>query len=333
MSKYPEYQSHIFQYICSVKKRLVAYRKKILALIFILALIGTLYAAFVEVNQLQSAVQFIEQHSNFFQVVASFALVIASTYFSGKMYKNAIKMAEKPAMAELCRFLISPLEKYLLPQVIKGQLMSPSIQNLREGCRKLYLEFFLMEKSPSKIFPFPFGRILWTKFFSILEKMNKKEKWGQEEEEFNRSCDELTPRIDKLEEELKELIRRYVEEVREKYETIEEIRRKYPDFQELLDKLVDESYAYYIKKKRNQSLEDLSWYYFDDLFNRIEQELNRDLEEIDILWTKRTHHASNLFSLLEEVREYLEKEYKLAPLEQVPLERRYLTGSMRAPTT
>jgi hypothetical protein len=324
MSRDPEHRPHIFRYVYSVKERLVVHRKKILALILTIASIATIYTASIGMIQLQSAVQFIEQYSNLLQVLASFILVFTST----RMYKNTVKMSEKPAMVELSQFFISPLKKYLwdLTTAERFRLSSGKVdlRYLKEKVHKEYpfglfliaYPLRLMKELSFKISSLPSGEILWTEFRSLLEKINKNEKWDRKVAEFDRLLEELDSRIDKLEGELKELIRTYEEEIRGKYEAVEEIRREYPSFQGLLDKLVDESYAYYIRKKRNQSVGDLSWHYFDDLFNRIEQELSRDLEEINTLWVERIRYADSLLSLLKDVSSYLKKEYKLTPSEQ-----------------
>jgi hypothetical protein len=146
--------------------------------------------------------------------------------------------------------------------------------------------------------------------------MNKEKEWDHEMNRLEESSKELISRIGKLEEKLKELIIRHTEEVRWKYETIEEMRRKYSDFQELFDKLVDEFCEYYMRKNKDLSIEELSWCYFDDLFNKIAQKLSRELEEMVTIWANKIGHMYTLISLLEEIRNYLKKEYKLTPSEQ-----------------
>ncbi|RSN76664.1 hypothetical protein D6D85_03815 [Candidatus Methanodesulfokora washburnensis] len=69
MSKSFKKSFFILKYrIFPIKRILKAYRKRVLALIFIIASIDIMYAAFVGIIHLQSAVQFIEQHSTFLQV-------------------------------------------------------------------------------------------------------------------------------------------------------------------------------------------------------------------------------------------------------------------------
>jgi hypothetical protein len=341
MSRNPKNQSHVFQYIYSVKK--VVHRKKSLALILIIAPIA-IYAALVGIIQFRPIVQFIEQHSTFLQVIISFALVITSAYFSSKMYRNTVRVSGKPAMVELSRFLISPLEKYLWDLLVKECRISPleigclfrlkkkclivnhesgSLRNLKEEMhRELPLELFLTnyllmlkEKYFFEI-SLPSLEVLLTEFYSVLEKMNKEKEWDHEMNRLEESSKELISRIGKLEEKLKELIIRHTEEVRWKYETIEEMRRKYSDFQELFDKLVDEFCEYYMRKNKDLSIEELSWCYFDDLFNKIAQKLSRELEEMVTIWANKIGHMYTLISLLEEIRNYLKKEYKLTPSEQ-----------------
>jgi hypothetical protein len=293
------------------------------ALVLILVIASAVVVIAIWSNFQRLAFQFSEYHLNLIVPIVSVSVSSVLAYITYLKWRDAKRMSEKPAMAELCRFLILPAkEKYFLPLIIE-RIRSPSLQDMKEKYKEFYLELFLLnlllelrDEIPLKIFPLSFERTLQARFYSVLEKMNRKEEWDHKVEEFNRSCGELISRIDKIEGKLKELIGRYTEEVRGKYEAIEGMRGKYLDFQELLDKLVDESYAYYIRKKRNQSVEDLSWSYLGDLFNRIEEELSRDFEEITILRTKIAEYASSLSNLLEDVRKYLEKEYKLTLFEQ-----------------
>jgi DNA repair exonuclease SbcCD ATPase subunit len=317
MSKDPEHRFHIFQYIYSVKERLVVHRKKVLALILTIAsIIATIYAAFVGIVQLQPVIQSIEEHSNFFQVIASFALVITSAYFSSKMYMNAIRMSKKPAIVELFRDLILPLE-----------------ENLQEKKKYYYTTCYIPYKCSDEL-PFSsftrFLKALSAEFYSILNEINKKEKWDQEVDRFYNSCEELNSRIDELKKKLKEFTERHMEEIKKRYEKELEWRKKcgwmeeeYSDFQTFLDKLIDEFYEFHVihikrEKKLKYWREDSSWSMWislDDIAEKIEQELSHDLEEIDRIRRERDRHIDNLISLLEEVREYIRKEYNLTPSE------------------
>jgi hypothetical protein len=303
-------------------------------LVLIATSITTIYAALVGIIQLQPAVQFIEQHSTFLQVIASFALVITSAHFSNKMYRNTVKMSERPAMVELCRFFISPLEEYLENLTVRkypilrfreeyvAEVFRNMAETVIEGIspESFFVDRFLMslKKELHLKFSLSSWRALLVEFYSILEKMNIREFWVREVYEFCKYSNKLVSRIDELEEKLKYLIESHRDEIRAKYETIEEMRRKYTDFQELLDKLVDEFYDYETRKIRGESTEGFSWFYLDDLSNKIWKKLEHYDEEIWYILIERERHKEILIFLLERIREYLRKEYKLAPSEQSP---------------
>jgi hypothetical protein len=303
-------------------------------LVLIATSITTIYAALVGIIQLQPAVQFIEHHSTFLQVIASFALVITSAHFSNKMYRNTVKMSERPAMVELCRFFISPLEEYLENLTVRKypilrfreEYVAEVFRNMEETViegispESFFMDRFLMslKKELHLKFSLSSWRALLVEFYSILEKMDIREFWARELLRFCKYSNELVSRIDKLEEKLKGLIESHRDEIRAKYETIEEMRRKYTDFQELLDKLLDEFYDYETRKIRGQDIEEFSWFYLDDLFNKIWKKLEHYDEEIHYILIKRAHHKATLVFLLRYIREYLRKEYKLTPFEQSP---------------
>ncbi|RZN61277.1 MAG: hypothetical protein DSO07_07715 [Thermoproteota archaeon] len=262
--------------------------------------------AFVELN-IQSVVKFFEHYSGLLQVVASFIMA----YISYRMYRNAIKVSEKPAVVELSQFFIAPLERYL--------------QDLREKeCEKFSPMncFRLLEAKLSAhgyytyISLLPSNEILLAEFYSILDRTKKRRTWDLRVKELDGLCERLTLRINALKERLKELIEEHRDEIKEKYETIDWLKKSYPTFQDLINSMVNEFYECYIRRKKDQSMGNLSWYYFDDLFNRIKGELSYDLEEIDDIRRRRNDTIENLISLLRDVRDHLKNEYKLTPSEQ-----------------
>jgi hypothetical protein len=304
MSRDPEHRSHIFRYIYSAKEKLIIHKKT-------LVLIGAISAALVGITQYQPDIQFIKQYSSFLQVIASFILA----FFGYLNYMNAVKMSEKPAMVELCRFFISPLGEYLQNLKTREKEECYCWEFFLTGYFSL-LQAELHARGSSALLPSP--KILLAEFYSVLEgKMRKKKEWDEEVNELNRSCGEFKSKLRKLEKErLKELIERHKEEIRGRYETNEKMKGHRSPFQDFLKDLVDDFYKCHTRKKENQSIGDLSWYYLNDLFNRIRDELTRDLEEIDGVREKWEQHIDKLISLLEEAREYLRKEYKLTPSEQ-----------------
>jgi len=305
MSRDPEHRSHIFQYIYSVKEKSIMHKKT-------LVLIGIIFATLVGVIRYRPDIQSINQYSGFLQVIASFILA----FFGYLSYRNAMKMSEKPAMVELCRFFISPLEEYLREKKEKRE---------KEEC---YCWEFLLTGYFSSLQAelhargsnvlLPSLKILLAEFCSVLEgKMGKKKEWDENVDGLNRSCGEFKSKLNKLEEgRLKELIERHKEEIRGRYEADERMKKYYSPSQNFLKDLVDDFYKCHIKKRENQGIGGLSWYYLDDLFDRIRNELIQELEEIDRAREEWERHIDRLISLLEEAREYLRKEYKLTPSEQ-----------------
>jgi len=175
--------------------------------------------------------------------------VITSAYFSNKMYRNTVKMSEKPAMVELCRFFISPLEEYLENLKVRKYPISWSemeyLRNKEEIIKSvpvrlikgIPLELFFvnqilmsLKKEANIKFSLPSGKALLIEFYSILEKMNMRKIWEQEMDELYEYSRKLVSRIDELEEKLRDLIESHRDEIRARYETIEEMRRKYTNF-------------------------------------------------------------------------------------------------------
>ena len=276
-----------------------------------LVLIGIIFATLVGVIRYRPDIQSINQCSGFLQVIASFILA----FFGYLNYMNAVKMSEKPAMVELCRFFISPLKEYLQDPKTRKEWECDRWELLLTGYF-LSLRAELHARGSSALLP-PL-KILLAEFYSVLEgKMGKKKEWDENVDGLNRSCEEFESKLRKLKEgRLKELIERHEEEIRGKYETNEEMRGYKSPFQDFLEKLINEFYEYYRRKKKEKGLPPLSWRYLDDLFNRIRYELIHDLEDLDGAWGKWEQHIENLISLLKDTREYLRKEYKLTPSEQ-----------------
>jgi hypothetical protein len=269
------------------KKRIA---REILPLILILASIGVISIAFVEIPQFQPIVRPIEEHSSFLLVVASYALVIVTAF--GIVASRVHYLLRSGRRRALYSSMIEEYLEYL--QILKVE------EKEKDSCR---------EFSPTDNYS--------SLLDSVLEKMKRKEEWDSEVDELNRSCEEFRSKLNKLKEgRLKELIERHKEEIREKYEANEEMREYQSPFQDFLKKLIDEFYKCHMRKRENQGIWDLSWYYLDDLFDRIRDELIQELEEIDGAREEWERHIDKLISLLEEAREYLRKEYKLTPSEQ-----------------
>jgi hypothetical protein len=284
------------------------------ALVLVLVIASTTVVIVIWSNFQRLAFQLSEYHLNLIVSIVSISVNSVLTCITYLKWRDAKRMSEKPAMVELCRFLISPLEKYL--QILKEKGGEGSCEKFSPTGYFPLLQGELYAHN-SDISTLPSREILPKEFDSILKRMKRKKRWDDEVNELNRSCDEFKSKLNKLKEgRLKELIERHKEEIREKYETNEEMRKYQSPFQDFLKKLIDEFYKCHIRKRENRSMGDLSWYYLDDLFNRVRDGLTHDLEEIDGVREEWEQHIDKLISLLEEAREYLRKEYKLTPSEQ-----------------
>jgi hypothetical protein len=230
-------------------------------------------------------------------VLGTLIIAFGGIYYYSKM----LKQSAHPAIVELVRFCIVPLQEWLKRQkdyqteeLNLPMLLGRGIGDARKSLRRNQL---------------PDGGRLQQKFTSLLEKFKLKERWDKEVKEYNEICKKLNNK----KEELKGNLETLVEELNiQKYYKDSGYAATYEEFKVILIN----DFLPRLKGK----LSDGAWRYVGQAdFDIVKEKVKDHINEIDRLVEGKSRIVSNLEDLIEEeVIGKLEKDYNLTPSELSP---------------
>ncbi|MDT7892554.1 MAG: hypothetical protein RQ952_07495 [Thermoproteota archaeon] len=221
-----------------------------------------------------------------------------------QLYK---KDRERPAIVELIRFFIVPLKEWFSYQMSIDEFEEFDIAKL-DSVKFAYI----------KTLQPPSLELLYMEFASLLEKSNLKGIWDKKIQCYNKLARNL---YEKINDELKQGIRKFVEKNQDVERTYEKTKAKdiYITIDAFKKNLVDEFYQQYKNRLIGNALSG-TWSFVDEkIFEQAISYNKSILEDIKKLVEEGKHLLNELISFLEQVRKQLREEYNIYPSEQEPL--------------
>ena len=250
-------------------------------------------------------------------LVATCVMPLIVLYFNYRMLKLNKKDRERPAMIELLRFCIVPLEEWL---DLRKEHSDFQEFNLEELLRSSILigeyEISVGTSGVSRISRYPLfhPKILYIEFDSLLERRHFKNDWDKKVQEYNKLKHDFDQRKKDLEQEL----RKFVEspDIKRIYDETEASKNSFEVFK---NELVEKFYEQYKSSLRGSEL-GAPWYFAGkQIFEQCIHRAEPYLKEIEKLMNERNDAINKLISLLEDVRKHIAKEYNVTSSEQIPL--------------
>jgi uncharacterized protein YukE len=258
-------------------------------------------------------------------------MAIIVLYFNYRTLKLNEKDRERPRVVELIRFVIVPVKEWLT-NIGRDYLEE---FNLRENLRR-WIESPRARVLVSR-YPTPYPEVLCANFYALLEKLsqksgkllslrrrrrNLKSEWDEKVQRFNDVQHKLSSKM----EELRQRLEKFIDESLD----IEKIYREtgaknYSDLEHFKYELADphKFYHFYTQAKDYDAKGEKwglagAWLYAGkEVFYCFVHANEAFLAEIDKLMEELERARDSLVEMLEEIRRWLEKEYKLTPSEQI----------------
>ncbi|MCC5998479.1 MAG: hypothetical protein LM573_05315 [Thermofilum sp.] len=277
------------------------------------------------------AINLVEQHSSFIQTMVSIFMAIIVLYFNYRTLKLNEKDRERPRVVELVQFVIVPVKAWL-----------PDIG-------RYYLEEFNLKKNLSRWigrsrrfiatsgYRPPSPEVLCANFYALLEKLSRKSgkllslrrrrrnwksEWDEKVQRFNDVQRKLSPKMEELSQRLEKFISESLD-IEKIYEETGVVN--YYSLDVFIYELTDPYDFYhdykqaklYDAKGKKWSLKGAWLYAGNEAFYSFVHANEAFLAEIDKLMEELERARDSLVAMLEEIRKWLEKEYKLTPSEQI----------------
>jgi predicted transcriptional regulator len=254
----------------------------------------------------------IEQHSNFLNVVASFAMAMIVYFSHRKMLELAKKDRERPRIVELLRFCILPLKKWL-SKISQDELQKFDCEEI---LRPEVSGFTHLKDSP-------LPKIFCADFYTLLERLHRRKKWDKKVQKFNALQRDLSQKM----EDLKRRLEKFVSEspdIKRIYEESE--AKKNYSFEAFKHELTN-AHDFYTNYKNAKDYDSRgekwslggAWYFVGkEIFYPLMHNNESFLKEIDELIKNRDDVRDSLVTELDEIQKRLREKYKLSPSEEVP---------------
>jgi hypothetical protein len=246
--------------------------------------------------------------------IAGIVSLIITFYYNRKLhhYNQQLlqlykKDRERPAIVELIRFFIVPLKEWFSYQMSIDKFEEFDIAKL-DRVKFAYIETL---KSPRL-------ELLYMEFASLLEKSNLKGIWDEKIQHHNKLARSL---YEKINNELKQGIRKFVEENQDVEGTYEKTKARdiYTTLDAFKKDLVDEFYQQYKYRLFGNALSGAWHFAGEKIFEQAISYNKSILEDIKKLKEEEKHLLNELISFLEQIQKQLREEYNLTPSEQKPL--------------
>jgi hypothetical protein len=246
--------------------------------------------------------------------IAGIVSLIITFYYNRKLhhYNQQLlqlykKDRERPAIVELIRFFIVPLKEWFSYQISIAEFEEFDIEKLDRG-KFAYI----------KTLQPPSLELLYMEFASLLEKLNLKKIWNEKIQHYNKLVRSL---YEKINNELKQGIRKFVEENQDVKRTYKETEAKnlYITLDAFKKNLVDEFYEQYKNRLVGNALSSTWSFVGEKIFEQAISYNKSILEEIKKLIEEGKHLLNELISFLEQIQKQLREEYNLPITKQEPL--------------
>jgi hypothetical protein len=273
--------------------------------------------------------------------MVSIIMAIIVLYFNFRMLKLNEKDRERPRIVEIVQFCIVPVKERLtkidqchfrefnLWEILRSGI-SRGVQEVSAGTRGVsVVSRYSLPPSPD---------VLCANFYALLERLNQKSRkllpirkrrdwkseWDEKVRRFNdvqrklsQKMEELGQRLEKFIGDCSDIEKIYGEtDAKNYYKPVESFKRELADPCKFYDYY--KQAKLYDAKGEEWSLAGAWFYAGKEVFYRLMRANETILAEIDKLMEERERARDGLVAMLDEIRGWLEKEYKLTPSEQIP---------------
>jgi len=276
-------------------------------------------------------INLIEQHSTFMQTMVSIFMAIIVLYFNYRTLKLNEKDRERPKVVELVQFVILPVKAWL-PNIGRYDLEEFNLREILSMLIEREHKYRLVSRYPT-----PYPEVLCANFYALLEKPSRKSgkllslrrrrrNWKSEWDEKVQRFNDVQRKLSSKMEELRQRLEKFIDESLDLEKIYRETGAKNDYDLEHFKYELANPYNFYdnYRQAKDYDAKGEKWglagawlYAGKQVFYSFVHTNETFLAEIDKLIEEKEHARDSLVEMLEEIRRWLEKEYKLTPSEQI----------------